>query len=161
ISATLDNGLVRIDSAHLTGSDTDIQAKGTFSIKDKSMNLAVNTNVNLAVLQTIDRDFSSSGKIVLAATVRGNATKPGGNGTLQLQNASVNYTQFPNGLSKANGTIDFSGDTATIRNLTGETGGGKLTLTGFALLASNPQFQLRATANSVRFDIQQGVSVVS
>jgi translocation and assembly module TamB len=161
IAATLNAGTVRIDSAHLTGAQSDIRAKGSISIKDQSMNLTLDANADLGVLQALDRDISSSGKVVVATSVRGTVSKPLINGTLQLKNASVTYTQFPNGISNANGTVEFNDSSASLRNLTAETGGGKLTLTGFAFLAANPRFELRANASGVRVDIQQGVSVVS
>ena len=161
VSLTLNSGNLRIDSAHLTGPQTDIQAKGSLSLKDRSMNLSLDANANLGVLQTLDRDFSSSGNVTVAATVRGAFAKPAVNGTAQLKNASVNYTQFPNGISNANGTVEFSGATASLRNLTAETGGGKLTLSGFLLLSDSPRFGLRASASNVRIDVQQGVSIVT
>lgn len=161
ISLTLDAGNLRIDSAHLTGPQTDIQAKGSMSLKDRSMDLSLNANANLGVLQTLNHDFSSSGSLTVAATARGALAKPVLNGTVQLKNASVNYAQFPNGISNANGTVEFSGSTASLRNFTAETGGGKLTLTGFLLLADSPRFGLRASASNVRVDVQQGVSIVA
>ncbi|HEY1758850.1 MAG TPA: translocation/assembly module TamB domain-containing protein [Bryobacteraceae bacterium] len=161
VSITLDAGNLRIDSAHLTGPQTDIQAAGSMSLKDGSMNLTLNANANLAILQTLDRDFSSSGNLIAATTVRGTISKPALSGSVQLKNATVNSTQFPNGISNANGTIDFAGNTASLRSLTGETGGGKVTLTGFLVLADTPRFGLRANASNVRIDVQQGVSVVT
>ena len=161
VSVTVNSGNLRIDSAHLTGPQTDIQAKGSLSLKDRSMNLSLDANANLALLQTLDRDFSSSGNLTLATTVRGTLAKPAVSGTVQLKNASVNYHRFPNGISNANGTVEFSGTTASLRNLTADTGGGKVTLTGFVLFSDSPRFGLRASASNVRIDVQQGVSVVT
>ncbi len=161
ISLTLNAGALRIDSLHLVGPETDIQAKGSMSLKDRSMNVSLDANANLGVLQTLDHDFSSSGALTVSATARGTFAKPALNGTAQLKNASVNYTQFPNGISNANGTVQFTGNTASLRDFTAESGGGKLTLTGFLLMSDSPRFGLRASASTVRFEIQQGVSVVT
>lgn len=161
IAASMNNGEVRIQSAHLAGSGSDIQAAGSYSLKNRSMDLRLNADADLAVLETLSRDIASSGKVVVAVTARGPVSKPAVNGSVQLQNVSFNDTQLPNGISKANGTVEFNGTAASLRNLTAESGGGKVTLSGFLLLASNPQFALRATTTGVRVDVQQGVSIVA
>ena len=56
------------------------------------------------------------------------------NGRLDLQNASFNYASAPNGISNANGSVFFNGNTATLQNITGESGGGKVRLTGFVTM---------------------------
>jgi autotransporter translocation and assembly factor TamB len=161
ISATLDRGVVRIENAHLVGPQTDISATGTASItQTQTMNLRVHADTDIGLLQNFDRDIFASGKVVLAANVAGTLAKPQVNGTLDLQNASVNYVDVPNGLSNANGTIVFNGDTATIRNLTGESGGGKVALAGFVSFADTLRLGLRATATNVRIRPEPGISVV-
>ncbi len=160
ISATLDRNTIRIDSAHMTGPQTDIQAKGTLSLKDQAMNVTVNGNMNLAMLQNFSQDITSSGSVVLAATVRGSPTKPLANGTLELKSASFNHAGLPNGISNANGVVTFSGNSALVRNVTAESGGGKVTVDGFATLSDTLRFGLRADASAVRVRLQQGVSVV-
>jgi len=161
ISATLDHDVVRIDNAHLTGPQTDIQAKGSVPLKGQAMNITVNGNMNLAMLQNFSEDITSSGSVVLATTVRGSLTKPLANGTMELKNASFNYASLPNGISKANGVVTFSGNSALVRNLTAESGGGKVTLDGFATLDGTVRFGLRGNASNVRVRLQQGVSIVT
>jgi translocation and assembly module TamB len=161
ISATLDHDVIRIDSAHVNGPQTDLQAKGTVTLKDQTMNVSVNGNMNLAMLQNFSQDITSSGAVVLAATLRGSFTKPLANGTLELKNASFNYASLPNGISKANGVVTFSGNSALVRNLTAESGGGKVTLDGFATMDGTVRFGLRGIASNVRVRLQQGVSIVA
>ncbi len=71
ISLTLADGTARIDSLHLTGPNTDLQAHGSATLQGQALDLSVNANGNLAVLKQLNRDFVSSGSIALAATVRG------------------------------------------------------------------------------------------
>ena len=160
IVASLNNGNVRIDSAHLTGPDTDMQATGTVALQTMALNLTLNANANLAVLQNFDRDLYASGKVVLATTVHGTASKPLINGQVDLQNASLNYATVPNGISNANGRIIFNGNNATISNMTAESGGGKITLAGFVGFADSLRFGVRANASNVRVRVEQGVSIV-
>ena len=161
ISATLDRNLVRIDSAHITGPQTDIQATGTVPLRGQAMNVTVNGNVNLAVLQNFSQDITSSGTVTLATTVRGSIGQPLVNGTLELKNASLNYASLPNGISNANGVVTFNGSSAVVRNMTAESGGGKLTLDGFTTMTDTFRFGLRANASGVRVRLQQGVSIVA
>src|SRR5262249_47489352 len=67
----------------------------------------------------------------------------------------------PNGLSNANGVIALRGNRASIQNLTAESGGGKISLSGFATLGGNYRFALRANANGVRVRVQDGVSLMA
>ena len=113
-----------------------MQAKGTLSLRDQSLDLTLNANANLALLQDFDRDISSSGSVVLATTVRGTFDDPVVNGRMEIHNGTANYTGLPNGIADANGVIVFNGNSATVRNMTAESGGGKVTLSGFASLAA-------------------------
>jgi translocation and assembly module TamB len=162
IAATMDRGTLKIQSAHLTGPQTDFRASGTIPLNGQAMDIALNGNVNLAILKQFDQDITSSaGNIVLAAGVRGSTSSPRLTGQLELHDASFYYTGLPAGLSKANGAISLSGDSAVIRNLTAEAGGGRINVTGSATLNGVLRFGLQANASRVRLMIQQGVSVVA
>ena len=83
-------------------------------------------------------------------------------GKVVLQNASFNYIDLPNGISNANGVIVLKGTSATIQQLSGESGGGKITLAGtvsFAggLLGYN---NLHGAAKQVRVRYPAGASIV-
>jgi translocation and assembly module TamB len=162
IVANLNRGAVQIASAHLVAPQTDLNATGSVSLlQPQPVNLDLKAKTDLTLLQHFNRDIYSSGSVTMAAGVRGTISKPLVNGQLQLQNASFNHVDLPNGLQNANGLIVFSGDTATIRNMTAESGGGKVTLSGFATYSDTMRLGLRATASQVRVRTQQGVSVVA
>ena len=109
----------------------------------------------------MDEKFYSSGGVSLIATVGGALSQPSVNGKIELKNASVNYADIPNGLSNANGVILLNGTTASVENLTGESGGGKLSLNGFVGLSPRAVvYNLRANAANVRTRYN-GVSVTS
>jgi translocation and assembly module TamB len=161
IEVSLDRGTAKLSNAHLTGSQTDIQATGTVSLKQDTSNLSVNASVNLALLQSLDPEIVSSGAIVVNATIRGALNDPQVVGQIQLQKASLNYTKVPNGISNASGLIVLHGRSATVRNLEAESGGGKLSASGFASFTDRLRFGLRARTNSVRVRIQEGASIMS
>lgn len=163
IVASLDRSVVHVDSAHIIGPDTDISITGTASLQPKQdLNLNVNAKTNLSLLQDFDRDIYSSGVVVIQTTIRGPLTDPALNGRMELQNASINTIDSPNGISNANGVIALNGKTATIQSLTGESGGGKISATGSATINNGTiAFQLAATANQVRVRYPEGASTVA
>jgi translocation and assembly module TamB len=173
ITATLDRGALKIRSAHLIGQaagqaagpQTDFQATGTVPVfgpaTGQSMDVALKGNVNLAILQQFDQSITSAGSIVLAASVRGSPANPRLTGQVELHNAAFDYVGLPTGVSKANGVIALNGNSAVIRNLTAEAGGGQVTITGSATLNDRLRFGLQAKASRVRVQIQPGVAAVA
>ena len=159
----LNKSVVNIDHFDIEGPKTSLKASGAVNLKkDRSpIALSIDGNADLGILQDTNRDFYASGLLALNAKVRGSLAQPLLNGQIELKNANVNYAQSPNGLSNANGVILLNGTSATIQNLTGESGGGQVALSGFAGYNSNAAtFNLQAKANRVRVRVS-GVSVTS
>ena len=157
------NSVVNVESAHLTGRDTDISITGRYSLDQKApLDLRVNGKVDLALLQAFSNDLVSSGTVIADATVRGSLSDPQINGHLTFDDAALNMLDVPNGISHASGTVSFTRDRATVQNLTGESGGGKIELSGFASYGSGQLvFRLHARASEVRVRYPEGVSTVA
>jgi translocation and assembly module TamB len=163
IVVALDRSVVRVQQLAIQGPDTSITASGAANLKNANapLGLHLDANVNLGLLQDIDRDFYSSGNLSLTALVRGSFSQPLINGQVELKNANVNYAGAPNGLSNGNGLILLNGTSATIQKLTGESGGGKISMTGFVGFANSLlTYNLHAAATKVRVRYA-GVSVTS
>lgn len=163
IVAAIANSVVTIQSARLVGRFTDLTVGGRVQLQSKdSLDLRVNGQADLALLHDYDHEITASGKLNVDAGVRGAFDMPQVTGRLEVQNAALSYTDMPNGLANANGLILFSGDRATIQNLTGETGGGKVQLTGFAAYGGgDPVFRVHTEAQGVRVRYPAGVSTVA
>ena len=163
IVLSLNHSLVNIQQFHLQGPSTDVNASGTVNLKDQStpMNLAVDAFLDLALIQDVNRDFYSHGTVAIKAAIHGSFSQPLLNGRVALKDANINYATSPNGLSNGNGVILLSGTGATIQSLTGNTGGGKISVTGFAGLTGQAlTYNLKSTAQNVRVRYS-GVSVTS
>ena len=161
----LSHNVVRIEHFRIAGRDTYVETSGSVNLRNENEPLALNLNANLdlGLLQSADRDFYSSGTVTMITSVRGSFAQPRANGRVELKNANINYSGAPNGLSNANGVILLNGTNATIEKLTGESGGGKITLTGFAGLGAGsnvPNFNLSARATRVRVRYS-GISATS
>ena len=73
----------------------------------------------------------------------------------------MHYSGLSNGISNANGVIVLNGNSAVVRNLSAEIGGGTINATGFVGYSSRLRFGLRASASKVRLQVQPGASVVT
>ena len=73
IVAELNNSVVTVKSAHLTGRETDITIGGTAALRGpRPLKLDINAKTNLSLLQQLNRDLYSSGEITLQAAIRDN-----------------------------------------------------------------------------------------
>jgi translocation and assembly module TamB len=161
IQASLANSVVTVQSFRVTGPYTNLAINGAASIKDAGtgLNLKATGNINLEALEAFDDDIFSSGAVTLNATAGGSLCQPVVHGSLQLQKASINLPGMPVGLSKANGAVRFNGTEAVIENLSGEVGGGKVTLAGFASYAGGEaHFRVQATAARVHVDYPETIT---
>jgi translocation and assembly module TamB len=161
ISASLDHDTVQIQSAHITGGGLDLQASGHATLPAGALALTVNGTMGLGILPSFDSDIYSAGNVNLTATIHGTMSQPLVNGQVVLKDVAFNYQGVPNGISNANGTIAFNGNSASIQNLTAESGGGKITVTGFAENGDVARFNLKLIATNVRSRVQPGVSLVA
>lgn len=164
ILLSLNHDVVHVEQFHLQGPPgTAVNASGTVDIKNTAapFRLNVDANADLGLLQDIDREFESSGALAMNAAIHGTFSQPLVNGSIELKNANVNYTDSPNGIQNGNGTILLNGTSATIEKLTGESGGGTISMSGFAGYSGQTlAFNLKAIATRVRTRYS-GISITS
>lgn len=162
IEASLDRGVLRIQQFKITGPETNIGMAGGINLRNASspLGLQLNADVNLAVLSEIDSNVYSTGQVTLRTAIHGTPTDPSLTGKVQLQNVNLQYTGSPNGISNANAVILLQGTTAQIENFTGQSGGGKVELAGFASYTNHTaSFNIQAKASRVRI-LSSGVSII-
>ncbi|MGA9627112.1 MAG: translocation/assembly module TamB domain-containing protein, partial [Bryobacteraceae bacterium] len=161
--ATMANSVVTVESARLVGRSSEIAIAGKLLFDRKSaLDLRVTGRLDLAIVREFSRDFNASGAVTADATVRGPLDAPQVNGRMEIHDAAMDVAGFPNGISKANGVVLFTGDRATIQSLSGETGGGKIEISGFAGYGGGPViFRLHAQAVQVRVRYPEGVSTIA
>src|ERR1039457_3807010 len=157
------NSTVTVESAHLVGRGTDLNLSGRVSTEQKTpLDLRLGGKLDLGFLQDFSKDFISSGGVAVDASVRGSFSDPQINGRMRFEKAAFNIADVPNGISDASGTVVFTKDRATIQSLTGETGGGRIELSGFASYGGGQLvFRLHASAREVRVRYPEGVSTVA
>ncbi|MBV9300862.1 MAG: translocation/assembly module TamB domain-containing protein [Acidobacteriaceae bacterium] len=159
----LNHSVVQIQHLDIEGPSSAMHASGQVNLSDTTAPLGLNldANLDLKMLQDINRDVYSNGNVTLQAAVHGDFAQPLVNGRIELKNANLNYASAPNGLSNGNGVILLNGTSASIQNLTGESGGGKIVLAGFiGFTGTALNYNVQASATRVRTRYS-GISVVS
>lgn len=158
--ATLTDGRVHLDPLHITGEDTNLRAEGSIGALTEThdLNLHADGSVNMKLAQTLDSDLDASGHVDFNVDASGTFARPALTGDVKFTNVSVALLDFPNGLSKMNGTLKFDQDRLDVENLTAESGGGQLTLGGFVTYQQGLYGDLSATAKGVRIRYPQGIS---
>ncbi len=152
----LRNGVANIDSLHLEGPDTSLAAHGTAVVFGDNnplggeLDVHANGAVNLAIVHTFAPQLITSGKISFDVGAAGRLKQPELVGRVRLDNANVALDGIPNGLSNLTGTMVFSGNRLQVENVTGTSGGGKLTLSGYIGYQKGIFSDLVATVDNVR-----------
>ncbi len=164
IILTMTGSAVTVRAARLTGPGTDFSVTGRWSLDQKNpLDLRIGGHADLKLVRDLNRDLIASGSVKVDASVRGSLGAPQVTGRVEFANAGFNISDVPNGISSANGVLLFTGDRASIQSFTGETGGGKIELSGFAAYGGDGPtvFRLHASALQVRVRYPEGVSTVA
>ncbi len=141
----------KIESARLTGRDTNIEMTGTIPFTAAGgADLALRGTVSLAALQLFNPDLLAKGTATVEASVRGSLVNPSLNGRMDLQGASLYMKDVITGIDNANGSILFNRNRATIDKLTAEVNGGTISLGGFVQFGSPLLYRLQAGGQQVR-----------
>ena len=150
-----------IREARFTAIDTELSARGRIGFGDRNpCDASVTGSINLRILRLFNSDLLASGHANARATIRGSLDNPQLSGRLELQNASLYLADLPNGVDKTNGVIVFDRNRATIQRLTAESGGGRVSFTGFVGFAGPVlTYRVAARAEAVRYRSSQGASI--
>ena len=163
IVVTMEHDLIKVESARLRGRATDLSLSGTINLQQKNpVDLRVNGRFDLATLQDFNRDIYSAGSTEIGVTIRGALAQPQVNGRIEIKEATFNLADIPVGVYRTNGVILFDGDRATIQSFSGESGGGKIMISGFAGYGGDALvFHLHLGAQAVRVRYPEDFSTVA
>jgi translocation and assembly module TamB len=163
IVVAMERNVVKIESARLVGRTTDLSLSGTIDLQQKNaLDLRVTGRFDLASLRDFNQDIYGSGFIETGVNIRGPLAQPQIAGRLDIKDATLNSADLPVVVSKTNGVILFDGSRATIQNLSGESGGGTVALSGFAGYGGDALvFRLQATAHELRVRYPEDFSTVA
>jgi translocation and assembly module TamB len=160
VRATLANSRLRLDNFRLEGPYAHLTLTGSASLSAPS-HLAVHASgtLDMEVLEAFNPDVFSSGSVTVDTGITGTLAHPRLSGSVRLRDASLNVVRWPNGISKANGTITFTEREAIFNNVTGESGGGRVTLGGYiGYGTAEPIVRLEATGEKVYVNYPENVT---
>ncbi len=160
LHAQLSNGILSLDPLHIVGDDTDLRAQGQLGVFRTNHRMDVKTqgSVNLKLLQTLNPNVTSSGQMTFSMDAGGTFERPDLTGQVKLANVGVSMENFPNGLSQLNGTLTFNQDKLQVTSLTGTTGGGRVSVTGYVTYQQGIYTDLTVTGNDIRIRYPTGIS---
>ncbi len=155
----LENASLKVDEFHLTGTETDLDAKGTVQLTgEHKLDLRSRGRFNLKLLQAFNPNLVANGPATFTVNITGPSARPQLSGRLELKDASASLLDLPNGLSHITGSLIFAQDRMQIEKLTAHTGGGELDVGGFIAYRNGIYFDLTAKGSDVRLRYPPGVS---
>jgi translocation and assembly module TamB len=163
IRLKMEHEVVHIDQFRLAGDQGTrfVRVRGEVQLGGKrEIDLHADGSVNLRLLETANPNLMASGAANLNLQVTGTLARPQMHGRLNVQNASINYIDFPNGLSDITGTLVFNEDRLQLQELTARTGGGLLHCAGFITYSPSQGlgFNLSASGHEIRLRYPEGLS---
>ena len=154
------NHQVQVRQANLRGVDTDFRLGGFVRFAaDRAMDLRVAGAANLRLFSGFVPNLDVRGPALVDASIVGSLSSPRITGRVHVQDTSVRYGDFPAGLSQLAGDFIFDTSRITFNNVTSETGGGRLLLSGSLTYGNGPvSYDLTARTEQVRVRYPAGMS---
>ncbi|MBA3916525.1 MAG: translocation/assembly module TamB domain-containing protein, partial [Acidobacteriales bacterium] len=145
------NSIVTIQPSELQGTDSSLRFQGKVPLENgQAIDVTAKGNVNLKLLHIFVPDATTAGMVLLDVRGSGNSVKPDVQGQVQLQKVAFIPSGAPLGVENVNGVLDIANGRIQIKQLTGQSGGGDLSVGGFMVYEPSPHFDLLINAKSVR-----------
>lgn len=158
----MDSRGLQVQQLRLLGKETNLQLAGGIARAPRATwNMTLRGGLNLGLFQDYVPGLRTSGAAVVNATVRGTFEQPSLGGRAEIKDASVYHRDLTNGIDKAAGVITFDRNRALLQNLTAQTGGGELKLTGFVTFPTVDEpisYRVNGQADRVRIRYPEGAS---
>jgi len=151
---------LKIVSAALRGTDTNAELSGSIQFTGRrAISLKLNGSVDLRLLSGYIPDVNTSGHADMNASFEGTLDRPRIIGKVKLNNVSARSADFPTGLSNLKGDLVFDANRLFFENLTGEAGGGIISLTGSVNYSDKPlRYDISAKTDRLRIRYPEGMS---
>jgi translocation and assembly module TamB len=157
LHASLHEGTLTIDPLHITGQDTNLTAQGTIDLFGEgegdagSLDLKAAGSVDVRIAQVFDASVLSGGKVDFNVHAGGTFSDPDLTGQVKFTEVAFSYQDFPSGISQLNGTLVFNQNRLDIKDLSGQSGGGQVKLTGSLTVQQGIYADVKLAASNVRF----------
>jgi len=158
VRADYANSVVTLQPAEFQGTGTSLRLQGRLPIGGTAAPaLSAQGSVDMRIVRIIAPDVSSSGTLALDVRASGSAAKPEVQGQIQIKDVAMSTSDAPVGVEKLNGTVDISSDHMQISKMTGQVGGGQVSVGGSITYKPSVQFNLALQGQSVRLRYPDGL----
>jgi len=162
LAADYANSVVVLQPGELRGTATSLRFQGRIPLEGTAaMSVNAQGSVNLGLLGMFSAGVKAAGTLGLDVRSSGSIENPDVQGQIQIENVALSSSTAPLGLQNLNGTLDVTRDKLQIRNLTGQLGGGPISLGGSIAYRPSLQFNLAVQDRGVRLLYPAGIRTVS
>jgi len=156
------NSLVVLQPGELRGTDTSLRFEGQIPVAGTAaMSVNAQGSVNLRLLSMFSSNVKATGTLGVDVRTSGSIQNPNVEGQIQIEGVALSSGMAPLDLENLNGTMDVTRDKLQIRNLTGQLGGGQVSVGGSIAYRPTWQFNLALQDKAVRLLYPAGMRTVS
>jgi translocation and assembly module TamB len=151
---------LEIEPVTLRGTDTNLQISGLVQFAGRrSVGLRLNGALDLRLITGFVPALDARGPAQINASFDGTLDRPRITGRVHIENASARAADFPTGLSTINGDVVFDATRLYFENMSAESGGGTLHLSGNVNYAESPlRYDVSVSTDRVRIRYPEGMS---
>ena len=151
---------LEIEPVTFRGKDTNLQVAGSVQFSGRrTLALRLNGGLDLRLLSGYVPDLDARGSAQINASFEGTLDRPRITGRVHIENASARVADFPTGLSAVQGDLVFDATRLYFENVSAESGGGTLHLTGSVNYAETPlRYDITVRSVRVRIRYPEGMS---
>jgi translocation and assembly module TamB len=161
IRADYSHSVITLQPSEIRGTGTQLRVQGSVPLAGASApSLTAQGSIDAHIFRIFFPDLRSSGTIALDVRATGSAADPQVAGQVHLQNIAFATDAAPLGVDKLNGTLDLDSEHVQISNLTGQVGGGQISMGGSVTYRPIQQFNIALNADSVRLRYPDGLRAV-
>ncbi len=151
---------LEIDPVTLRGADTNLQIAGSVQFAGRrTVGLRLNGALDLRLLSGFVPDIDARGPAQINASFEGTLDRPRITGRVHIENTFARAKDFPAGLSAIRGDVVFDATRLYFENMSAESGGGTLQLSGSVNYAESPlRYDVSVRTDRVRIRYPEGMS---
>ena len=150
--------VVTLQPVEIRGTGTSLRLQGSMPIAgNASPNLSARGNIDVRALRLVMPEAQSSGILAVDVRTSGAAKSPTVQGQIRVKDVALATMDLPVGIEKLNGTIDVTSDHIRISNMTGQMGGGKVSVGGAVAYRPSLQFNLTVQGQGIRYRYPGGL----
>ena len=142
---------LKLDWFRMQGPATNLEVGGAIHFSHPpALDLTAKGTSAATLLSMMAPKIQATGGSTLEVHVGGTLAQPQLVGTVEINNVSLGYGNFPFRLSALNGKINLQGGRGVISSMKGTIGGGTVNFAGYAALRDVLRYEIRTTLSQVR-----------